>query len=48
MRHLTSLQTLIIRDCPQLTERCRKGDGEDWQNISHVQTIFLNGRKYCN
>ncbi|CAN1343196.1 Putative disease resistance protein RGA3 [Linum perenne] len=48
MRHLTSLQTLIIRDCPQLTERCRKGDGEDWSNISHVQTIFLNGRKYCN
>ncbi|CAN0923870.1 Putative disease resistance protein RGA4 [Linum grandiflorum] len=37
VRSLVSLQKLEIHECPQLEDRCRKGSGEDWFNISHVQ-----------
>ncbi|CAN1286690.1 Putative disease resistance protein RGA4 [Linum perenne] len=36
MRQLTSLKTVHISDCPQLSQRCQKGVGEDWPNISHT------------
>ncbi|CAL1409135.1 unnamed protein product [Linum trigynum] len=42
MRHLTSLHRLEIRGCPELTIRCRKGEGEDWPNISHITWITLD------
>ncbi|CAN1345081.1 Putative disease resistance protein RGA4 [Linum perenne] len=42
MRHLTSLRTLVILSCPHLTERCRKGEGEDWLNICHIAKIVLD------
>ncbi|CAI0428993.1 unnamed protein product [Linum tenue] len=35
VRNLHSLQKLDILECPQLNDRCRKGKGEDWPNISH-------------
>ncbi|CAI0554862.1 unnamed protein product [Linum tenue] len=43
MRHLTSLRRLEIYGCHQLTIRCRKGEGEDWPNISHIPVIILDG-----
>ena len=33
---LTALQYLSIQDCPQLVERCRAQNGEDWPKIAHV------------
>ncbi|CAN0865334.1 Putative disease resistance protein RGA3 [Linum grandiflorum] len=42
MRYLTSLRTLVMLSCPHLTERCRKGEGEDWPNISHIPKIVLD------
>ncbi|CAI0554859.1 unnamed protein product [Linum tenue] len=42
MRHINSLRGLFIRDCPKLTIRCRKGEGEDWPNISHIPLIRLD------
>ncbi|PON93754.1 NB-ARC domain, LRR domain containing protein [Trema orientale] len=33
---LNALQHLSIQDCPQLVERCRKQNGEDWPKIAHV------------
>ncbi|CAL1379958.1 unnamed protein product [Linum trigynum] len=41
MRNLTSLQSLAILNCPLLRDRCRKGEGEDWPNISHIPEIVM-------
>ncbi|CAI0428981.1 unnamed protein product [Linum tenue] len=46
VRNLHSLQKLDILECPQLNDRCRKGKGEDWPNISHVPEIMLDGRAF--
>ena len=42
---LTSLNRLVIRECPQLTERCKKTTREDWYKISHVSKIYIDGFK---
>ncbi|CAN1829318.1 Putative disease resistance protein RGA3 [Linum perenne] len=39
MRRLTYLRSLNIFECPQLEERCRKGEGADWNNVSHIPKI---------
>ncbi|KAF7815702.1 putative disease resistance protein RGA1 [Senna tora] len=41
IQHLTSLECLIIRDCPILEERCKEGSGEDWHKIQHIPNINI-------
>ncbi|CAL1379916.1 unnamed protein product [Linum trigynum] len=48
MQQLTSLQTLDIWRCPRLAERCRKEDGKDWHNISHIPFIEVDGKTLQN
>ncbi|CAI0555041.1 unnamed protein product [Linum tenue] len=43
LRDLTSLRRLDIEWCTLLRERCRRGEGKDWPNISHIPVIYLNG-----
>ncbi|OVA14454.1 Leucine-rich repeat [Macleaya cordata] len=46
VQNLTKLQQLTIEGCPdQLTQRCRKDEGEDWNIISHIPNININGEK---
>ena len=42
IRHLTSLEFLKIRGCPTLKERCKKGTGEDWDKIAHIQKLHVD------
>ncbi|CAN6722078.1 unnamed protein product [Malus baccata var. baccata] len=35
----TPLQELIIKGCPRLSERYKKGSGEEWPKISHIPNI---------
>ena len=39
----TSLHVLDIYECPFL-ERCYRRGNEDWDNISHIQKIWINGQ----
>ncbi|XP_050134583.1 putative disease resistance protein RGA3 [Malus sylvestris] len=39
IRGLLCLNTLIIRGCPVLRERCKKETGEDWFKIAHIPHI---------
>ncbi|XLQ98934.1 hypothetical protein S83_065133 [Arachis hypogaea] len=41
VRHLTSLQTLIIGGCPALRERCKEGTGEDWHKIARIPKLIF-------
>lgn len=38
----TSLQELIIEDCPLIEQRSSKDGGKDWHRIQHVPTIWIN------
>ncbi|XP_042487911.1 putative disease resistance protein RGA3 [Macadamia integrifolia] len=45
LQHLTALQELRIMRCPALRRRCQKEKGEDWGKISHIPSIFIDGKK---
>jgi hypothetical protein len=39
-----SISTLHISgDCSSLKQRCKKPNGEDWEKISHIQKIIIDG-----
>ncbi|XP_038719783.1 putative disease resistance protein At3g14460 [Tripterygium wilfordii] len=38
----TSLEFLLVKDCPILKERCNSESGEDWQKVSHVPHIWID------
>ncbi|XVE55662.1 hypothetical protein DITRI_Ditri03aG0176500 [Diplodiscus trichospermus] len=40
IKQLSGLQHLSIQDCPELEKRC-KGEGEDWQKISHIPYVYI-------
>ncbi|XP_068328821.1 disease resistance protein RGA2-like [Pyrus communis] len=42
IRGLPCLNTLKIRNCPMLSERCKKEKGEDWPKIAHIPHININ------
>ncbi|KAL3839215.1 hypothetical protein ACJIZ3_023806 [Penstemon smallii] len=44
LQSLKSLRVLEIYYNPILLERCRKSKGEDWQKISHIPTIKIDGK----
>ncbi|KAK7252526.1 hypothetical protein RIF29_36528 [Crotalaria pallida] len=37
----TSLESLLIIDCPELKKNCHKGEGKDWGKIAHVPNIVI-------
>ena len=39
MRHLTKLETLQIRECLKLRERCAKCSGAEWSKIAHIPDV---------
>ena len=40
---LGALKDLVIAGCPELSQRCKRGIGEDWPNIKHIPKIKLDG-----
>ncbi|CAJ2652450.1 unnamed protein product [Trifolium pratense] len=42
IRHLTSLEVLIVTQCSTLKERCTEGTGEDWDKIRHIPKLFIH------
>ncbi|XP_043814327.1 putative disease resistance protein RGA4 isoform X2 [Manihot esculenta] len=44
LHSLTSLRRLYIKNCPQLKERCGNKKGVDWEFISHIQNIEVEGQ----
>uniref|UniRef100_A0A2K1R652 R13L1/DRL21-like LRR repeat region domain-containing protein n=1 Tax=Populus trichocarpa TaxID=3694 RepID=A0A2K1R652_POPTR len=38
---LRALRHLSIRGCPELEKRCQRGNGVDWQKISHTPYIYV-------
>ncbi|XP_022765941.1 putative disease resistance protein RGA1, partial [Durio zibethinus] len=41
IQQLGELQHLSIQDCPELEKRCKRGEGEDWQKISHIPYVYI-------
>ncbi|KAL5787455.1 hypothetical protein ACOSP7_004404 [Xanthoceras sorbifolium] len=41
--HRAALTHLFIRGCPLLSERYRKGTGENWTDITHIPVIQIDG-----
>ncbi|XWS24026.1 hypothetical protein CRYUN_Cryun28dG0065900 [Craigia yunnanensis] len=41
IQQLSELQRLYIQDCPELEKRCKRGEGEDWQKISHIPYVYM-------
>ncbi|GLT82901.1 hypothetical protein SLE2022_012290 [Rubroshorea leprosula] len=44
IRRLSNLKTLDIRKCPALRGRCAKESGSEWNNISHIPGISIDGK----
>ena len=45
LQQLTALEEISIVDCPLVTERLEKEKGEDWCNISHIPSIWIERRR---
>ncbi|XP_075661653.1 putative disease resistance protein RGA3 [Castanea sativa] len=43
MQRLTKLQSLWIRSCPKLKERCARGSGAEWSKIAHITHVDFFG-----
>jgi Leucine-rich repeat (LRR) protein len=41
IKGLRALHDLWIRGCPHLARRCKRGEGEDWDLISHVPCLQI-------
>ncbi|GAU47694.1 hypothetical protein TSUD_245850 [Trifolium subterraneum] len=41
IRHLTSLEYLLILSSPTLVKRCKEGTGEDWDKIAHIPRLSI-------
>lgn len=41
IQRLTALQELEIIRCPELRKRYRKGEGPDWDLISHIPHVEI-------
>ncbi|GKV52618.1 hypothetical protein SLEP1_g59194 [Rubroshorea leprosula] len=44
IRHLSNLKRLGIWSCPELRGRCAKESGSEWNNISHIPDISIDGK----
>ncbi|KAI9161296.1 hypothetical protein LWI28_016096 [Acer negundo] len=44
MQGLTAMRELKVRDCPDLSKRCKWDTGEDWPKINHIPRIELDGK----
>jgi Leucine-rich repeat (LRR) protein len=44
IQRLSNLEHLRIWGCPHLSENCRKENGSEWPKISHIPTIYIEGR----
>ncbi|GKV18598.1 hypothetical protein SLEP1_g28957 [Rubroshorea leprosula] len=44
IRCLSKLESLLIYGCPELKERCTEGSGSEWDYISHIPEIYIEGR----
>ncbi|TXG68353.1 hypothetical protein EZV62_003288 [Acer yangbiense] len=42
MHGLTAMRELKVRDCPDLSKRCKRDTGEDWTKISHIPKIEIH------
>ncbi|XP_042478275.1 putative disease resistance protein RGA3 isoform X2 [Macadamia integrifolia] len=40
---LTSLKRLEIQNCPKLTKRYQKKEGEEWSNIAQIPKVIIDG-----
>ncbi|XP_042481072.1 putative disease resistance protein RGA3 [Macadamia integrifolia] len=45
LRCLITLESLSIRDCPFLKERCTRGRGDEWPKIKHIKSIFIDDQR---
>ncbi|KAK4836879.1 hypothetical protein QYF36_000986 [Acer negundo] len=45
MQGLTAMRELKVRDCPDLSKRCKWDTGEDWPKINHIPRIELDGKE---
>ncbi|KAF2307972.1 hypothetical protein GH714_033943 [Hevea brasiliensis] len=43
LQNTVSLQQIVIECCDKLSQRCERGEGEDWSKIAHIPKIVLDG-----